>query len=71
MLTLLFKGVQKFLFASGVNGCGGAPSAANISANIRKKFKFETVLMGYLGGAGGILIHEKKPEVENIVTLSL
>ncbi len=32
--------------------------------------KFETVLIGY-SGAGGKLIHEKKPEAKNRVTLSL
>ncbi len=32
--------------------------------------KFETVLMEY-SGAGGKLIHEKKPEAKNLVTLSL
>jgi hypothetical protein len=32
--------------------------------------KFETVLMLY-SGAWGKLIHEKKPEVENLATLSL
>ncbi len=32
--------------------------------------KFETVLTGY-SGAGGKQIHEKKSEVENLVTLSL
>jgi hypothetical protein len=32
--------------------------------------KFETVLMGY-SGAGGKLIHGKKTEVKNLVTLSL
>ncbi len=32
--------------------------------------KFETALMGY-SGAWGKLIHEKKPEVENLVALSL
>jgi hypothetical protein len=32
--------------------------------------KFETVLLGY-SGAGGKLIHEKKPEAKNLVTLSL
>ena len=32
--------------------------------------KFETALMGY-SGAWGKLIHEKKPEVKNLVALSL
>jgi hypothetical protein len=32
--------------------------------------KFETTLLVY-SGAWGKLIHEKKPEVENLVTLSL
>jgi hypothetical protein len=32
--------------------------------------KFETALMGY-SGAWGELIHEKKPEVENLMALSL
>ena len=32
--------------------------------------KFKPVLMGY-SGAGGKLIHEKKPEAKNLVTLSL
>jgi hypothetical protein len=32
--------------------------------------KFETALMGY-SGALGKLKHEKKPEVENLVVLSL
>ncbi len=32
--------------------------------------KFETVRMGY-SGAGGKLIHEKKTEATNLVTLSL
>jgi hypothetical protein len=32
--------------------------------------KFETALMVYLG-AWGKLIHEKKPEVEKLVTVSL
>ncbi len=32
--------------------------------------KFETVLMQY-SGAGGKLIHQKKPEAKNLVTLSL
>ncbi len=40
-----------------------------ISPRIFKK-KFETVLMEY-SGAGGKLIHEKKPEANNLVTLSL
>ncbi len=32
--------------------------------------KFKTTLMGY-SGAGGKLIHEKKPEAKKLVTLSL
>ncbi len=55
-------------FATGVVDTGGAPLHANISTNFRKKF--ETVLIGY-SGAGGKLIHEKKPEAKNLVTLSL
>ncbi len=78
--TTLAKLVAKFAagvvytggkFAAGVTGVvdnGGAPLLANISANFRKKI--ETVLMGY-SGAGGKLIHEKKTEAGNLVTLSL
>jgi hypothetical protein len=55
-------------FSTGVIDTGGAPLLGNISANFRKKF--ETVLMGY-SGAGGKLLHEKKPEAKNLVTLSL
>jgi hypothetical protein len=54
-------------FATGVVDTGGTPLLANISANFRK---IRTVLMGY-SGAGGKLIHEKKPEAKNLVTLSL
>jgi hypothetical protein len=57
-----------FAFANGVNDISGKPSAANISANFRKKF--ETALMVY-SGAWGKLIHEKKTEVENRVTVPL
>jgi hypothetical protein len=32
--------------------------------------KFETILMEYSGGMGK-MIHEKKPEAKNLVTLSL
>jgi hypothetical protein len=42
METLLPKGVEKkifFPFATSVNDTGGAPWAANISANFRKKLK--------------------------------
>jgi hypothetical protein len=43
-------------------------SFANIDANFRKNYK--TAPMEYLG-AWGTLIHEKKPEVENLVSDSL
>jgi hypothetical protein len=55
-----------FPFATGVNDTSGAPRAANISANFRKKSKM--VLMGY-SGAWEKLIH-KKHEVENLMALS-
>ncbi len=55
-------------FAIGVIDTGAAPWLANISENFRKKI--EMVLMGYLW-AGGKLIHEKKTEAKNLVTLSL
>ncbi len=42
--------------AIGVTDSGGAPLAANISTNFRKKF--ETALVGY-SEASGKLIHEK------------
>jgi hypothetical protein len=45
-------------FTTGINDTGGKFSK-----------RFETALMVY-SGAGGKLIHEKKPEVENLVTLS-
>ncbi len=45
-----------FPFAAGVNDTGGAPWAANIFKNLKKKL--ETALMVYLG-AWGNLIHEK------------
>jgi hypothetical protein len=47
---------------------GGAPSIANISANFREKI--ETTLMLF-SGAWGKMIHEKKPEAKNLVTLFL
>ncbi len=59
--------VAKFA-ADDVIDTGGAPSLANISANFRKKLKrssWDTL------GLGGKLIHEKKPEANNLVTLSL
>jgi len=45
-----------FHLPPGVNNTGGAPWAAKISANFRKKF--ETALM-VSSGAWGKLIHEK------------
>jgi hypothetical protein len=49
-------------FATGVNDTGGStPSAANISANFRKKFV--TALMVY-SGALGKLIHEKNQKLK-------
>jgi hypothetical protein len=54
-----------FPFAIGVNNSNGcAQGTANISMNFRKKF--ETALMCL-----GKLINKKKPEVENLVALSL
>jgi hypothetical protein len=55
-------------FAPSVVDSGGAPSLANFSANFRQKIK--TALMVY-SGAWGKLIYLKKPEVENLVALSL
>jgi hypothetical protein len=49
-------------FANAVIDTGGAPKLENISANFRKNLK-RTVQMGY-SGAGGKLIHEKKPEAK-------
>jgi hypothetical protein len=44
---------------------------ANLGEYLREFWKkFETTLMVYLG-AWGKLIYEKKPEVKNLVTLSL
>jgi hypothetical protein len=58
--TTLVKLVAKF--AAGVVDTGG---------NLREfSKKFETALMVY-SGAWGKLIHEKKPEAKNLVTLSL
>ncbi len=57
-----------FPFATGVNDTGaGAPWAANIYANFRKKI--ETALMVYLG-AWGKLIHEKNLKSKNLAALS-
>jgi hypothetical protein len=53
------------LFATSAIDTSGAPDLQT-SPGIFKK----TVLMGY-SGAGGKLIHEKKPEAKNLVTLSL
>ncbi len=74
--TTLAKLVAKF--AAGVVDTGAnfppmslipvGPLDLRISRRISKKF--ETVLMGY-SRAGGKLIHEKKPEAKNLVTLSL
>jgi hypothetical protein len=55
-------------FATGVVDTGGQSLAANISTNFRKKF--ETALM-VCSRAWGKLVHEKKPEAKNLVTLSL
>jgi hypothetical protein len=55
-------------FAAGIVDTGCQPWSANISANFRKKF--ETALMVY-SEAWGKLIHEKKPEAKNLLTLSL
>ncbi len=44
------------------------PLLSNISANFRKNFKWPQ--LGY-SGAWGIQIHEKKPEVENLMSDSL
>jgi hypothetical protein len=49
---------------------GGAPWSLTCEYLCEFLKKFETVLMGY-SGAGGKLIHEKKPEAKNLVTLSL
>jgi hypothetical protein len=51
-------------FATGAIDTGGAPSLPNISANFRR------TLMIFLG-ARGRMIHGKKPEAKNFVTLSL
>jgi hypothetical protein len=62
-----FSDGRLFPYATGLNDTGGAPSVVNISKNVRKKF--ETALMRY-SDAWGKRIHEKKPEVENLVPLS-
>jgi hypothetical protein len=77
MLTLLPKSVQKnnwnfshwkyFPFATGVNNTGGAPWAANISCEFFKNFKHPK-------WHGQRLVETdswKKPEVENLVVVSL
>jgi hypothetical protein len=63
------------LFALGVVDTGGAPSLANIYANLRISTlifekKFEITLMLF-SEAWRKMIHEKKPEAKNLVTLSL
>ncbi len=75
--TVLPKGVKKnnwrfFSFAASVNdtGGGGVPWAANTSVNFREK-NWTTIMLYCYSGAWGKLIHEKKPEVENLVALSL
>ncbi len=55
-------------FFAGVVDTGDKHLFANISANFLKKFK--TAPMEYLG-AWGTLIHEKKTEIENLVSDSL
>ncbi len=54
--------------ATSVVDIGGAPRLVNISVNFRKKFKMTLLLFS---GARGKVIHEKKPEAKNLVTLSL
>ncbi len=55
-------------FSAGVVDTGGAPWLAHISVNFRKNLK--RALIEYYG-AWGKLIHEKKQEAKNLVTLSL
>ncbi len=55
-------------FIAGVVDTADKHSFAIISANFRKKV--EMILMNY-SGAQGTLIHEKKTEIENLVSDSL
>jgi hypothetical protein len=59
--------VEDFFHLPPVWDIGGAPLAANISTNFPKNLKL--ALVGH-SGAWGKLIH-KKPEVKNLLALSL
>jgi hypothetical protein len=54
-------------FATGVVDTGGTPRLANISANFRKKLKRPYGVIRSLGETDP----RRKPEVENLVALSL
>ncbi len=54
--------------SAGVVDTGGEPVVANICANFRKKIEME---LNEVSGGWGKMIHEKNPEVKNLVTMSM
>jgi hypothetical protein len=59
-------------FAAGVDDTGATGVIDTLTFEDLREFskKFKTVLIGY-SGAEGKLIHEKKTEAKNLMTLSL
>ncbi len=64
--------IEEFLHLPPVSTTLAGARWCTLSCENLREFstKFETALMVY-SGTWGKLIHEKKPEVENIMTLSL
>jgi hypothetical protein len=59
---------NKIVCFPGVNDTGEGPEKSNISANIRKKSKS---FLGFSIGTRRSCLKKKKPEVKNLVALSL
>ncbi len=67
-INKIFQIEDFFSFVTSVSDTGGSTLSCEYLRDFWKKL--EMVIMGY-SGAGGKLIHKKKPEAKNLVTLSL